>query len=385
MCENCGSQLGAGKDGTPAKLSRVLAMDTLLTRRRERITCDEEERLKYGYDVTTHFRFDKQKQEIATVVAEDGTPLLKLTYGDTANIWRINRGPRTSEERGFKLDTATGVWGEPRQAQDQSQPVSTVQSEVHLMVSDTSNVLLIEPLNIPQQGTEAFLASFQYVLERSIQAAYKLEESELASERLGEGKHLLFWEAAEGGAGVLSQILDNPKSFQRLAEEAMDICHFTHNKESCAKACYECLLSYRNQFDHPLLDRNVVRSYLNQLTTSTIERHSQGISREEQYHQLREQTDPNSTFEREFLDELYQQGIKLPDSAQEIISEVNLKPDFVYKTTKIAIFCDGSVHDHPEKKEKDRIERENLKYSAGYQVLVFRYDEDWRGKITALL
>ena len=84
-------------------------------------------------------------------------------------------------------------------------------------------------------------------------------------------------------------------------------------------------------------------------------------------------------------DELYQQGIKLPDSAQELISEVNLKPDFVYKTTKTAIFCDGSVHDHPEKKEKDRIERENLKYSAGYQVLVFRYDEDWRAKITALL
>ncbi len=387
LCENCGSQLGAGKDGTPAKLSRILSMDTLLTRRRERITCDEEERLKYGYNVTTHFRFDKQKQEIATVMAEDGTPLLKLTYGDTANIWRINRGPRTSEERGFKLDTATGVWGEPRQAQDQSQALSpsTVQSEVHLMVSDTSNVLLIEPLNIPQQGTEGFLASFQYVLERSIQAAYKLEESELASERLGEGKHLLFWEAAEGGAGVLSQILDNPKSFQRLAEEAMDICHFTHGKERCAKACYECLLSYRNQFDHPLLDRNVVRSYLNQLTASTIERHNQGVSREEQYHRLREQTDPNSTFEREFLDELYQQGIKLPDSAQELISEVNLKPDFVYKTTKTAIFCDGSVHDHPEKKEKDRIERENLKYSAGYQVLVFRYDEDWRAKITALL
>jgi hypothetical protein len=35
----------------------VLAMDTMLTRRQQRITCDEEERIKSGYNTTTHFRF----------------------------------------------------------------------------------------------------------------------------------------------------------------------------------------------------------------------------------------------------------------------------------------------------------------------------------------
>jgi hypothetical protein len=50
--------------GNPAKLSRLLTMETMLTRRRERITCDEEERLKYGYNVTTHFRYsDGRKAE----------------------------------------------------------------------------------------------------------------------------------------------------------------------------------------------------------------------------------------------------------------------------------------------------------------------------------
>jgi len=39
-------------------------MDTMITRRRERITCDEEERLKYGYNLTTHFRYaDGKKKE----------------------------------------------------------------------------------------------------------------------------------------------------------------------------------------------------------------------------------------------------------------------------------------------------------------------------------
>lgn len=380
LCENCNAKIAPDSHGNPAKLSRVLSMETMLTRRRERITCDEEERLKYGYNVTTHFRFEQQKRELATVTAENGTKLLEITYGDTANIWRINRGLRSSQERGFKLDSATGIWGDPKTEED----LTKLQTEVHLMVEDVCNVLLIKPFNIPVQNTESFLASFQFAVERAIQAVYKLEENELASERLGQGQYLLFWESSEGGAGVLSQILENPAAFQALAREALDICHFIHEKESCTKACYECLLSYRNQFDHPLLDRHTVREYLEQLTTSTIDRHIQGMSREDQYQQLRAQTDSNSEFEREFLDELYNQGMKLPDSAQEMISAVNVKPDFIYRDPKVAIFCDGSVHDHPEQQEQDRIARDNLKYVSGYYVLVFRYDDDWRARLNVL-
>lgn len=106
------------------------------------------------------------------------------------------------------------------------------------MVNDTCNVLVIEPINIPESNAEAFLATFQNALEQAIQASYKLENDELASERLGQGQHLLFWEAAEGGAGVLSQILENPEAFGRLAIEALDICHFQQEKPSCINVCY---------------------------------------------------------------------------------------------------------------------------------------------------
>ena len=75
------------------------------------------------------------------------------------------------------------------------------------MVKNTSNILILEPLNLPEKDTDAFIVTLQYALERAIQALYKLENDELASERIGKGKYLLFWEAAEGGAGVLSQIL----------------------------------------------------------------------------------------------------------------------------------------------------------------------------------
>lgn len=380
ICENCGTKIAPDSYGNPAKLNRVLEMETMLTRRRERITCDEEERLKYGYNVTTHFRFDPQKREQALVTDEGGKKLLKITYGDTANIWRINRGLKTSQERGFKVDRATGTWGETKGEENSD----TLQTEVHLMVEDVCNVLLIEPEIPPSTHSDKFLASFQYAMEKAIQLVYKLEENELSSERLGQGKYILFWEASEGGAGVLSQVLENPKAFQTLAQEALNICHFVHEKESCAKACYECLLSYRNQFDHPLLDRHEIREYFERLTQSTINRHSRGMSREEQYQQLRAQTDPNSAFEREVLDELYNKGTKLPDSAQELIPEANVKPDFLYREEKIAIFCDGSVHDHPEQQEQDRIARKNLEYYSAYQALTLRYNEDWKEKLKIL-
>ncbi len=378
-CENCGSRITSDTFRTPTRLNFVLPMDTMMTRRRERITCDEEERLKYGYHVTTHFRYANQKQTRAIVATDSGQELLKLTYGETASIWRINHGPRRSQEDGFKLNVATGAWGDPQE--DQS--ANVLRSGVRLMVNETCNVLLIEPTNVPSEAAEPFLATLQYALERAIQAVYTLEEDELASERLGQGKYLLFWEAAEGGAGVLSQILENPQAFQKLAHAALDICHFHHEKESCTQACYECLLSYRNQFDHPLLNRHHVRNYLEDLQSATIHLSAQEVS-EEHYQKLRAQTDPASELERQFLDRLYERGIRLPDAAQELVPEVNVKPDFLYRDKKIAIFCDGSVHDTPEQQERDRVQRDNLKFVAGYRVLCFRYDEDWESKLAIL-
>ena len=91
-----------------------------------------------------------------------------------------------------------------------------------------------------------------------------------------------------------------------------------------------------------------------------------------------------SDFERVVLEEIYQGGYKLPDTAQKFIPEANCKPDFVYEQEAIAIFCDGSVHDSPEQKRQDQIHRDNLKYNTAYQVLTLRYDQDWREKLNIL-
>ena len=165
---------------------------------------------------------------------------------------------------------------------------------------------------------------------------------------------------------------------------ALEICHFQLPKTSCTQACYECLLSYQNQFDHPRLNRHAIQSFLTQLTASTLKRDCLGESREEQYQRLLQQTDPNSEFERVVLSTIYEQGIKLPDTAQELIPEASCKPDFLYKKAKVAVFCDGSVHDQPKKQQQDRVIRENLQHNVGYEVISCKSYEDWQPKLELL-
>jgi hypothetical protein len=72
------------------------------------------------------------------------------------------------------------------------------------MVEDTRNILVVEPCRGKAALSAEFLTTLRHALARAIQAHYKLEAEELASEKLGEqGRYIFFWESAEGGAGVL--------------------------------------------------------------------------------------------------------------------------------------------------------------------------------------
>jgi hypothetical protein len=199
-------------------------MDTMLTRRQQRITCDEEERIKSGYNTTTHFRFVDNRRKTAQVLDRTGQ-----------NI--------------------------------------------------------------------------------------KLEDDELCSERLGQGRSILFWEAAEGSAGVLGQLIQ---------------------------------------------DSYLAKPFLDKLSESTVVVSFNEEERRQSYEELLQNLDLNSPLERQVLDFLYNSGMRLPDQAQHFIPEANCKPDFVYPQPAIAIFCDGSVHDSPGQQQLDRILRDNLKYMTSF-------------------
>jgi hypothetical protein len=333
----------------------------------------------------------------AVAVDGAGRPLLRLCYGPAATLWRINHRWRRSQELGFTLDTARGDWASRPGADEESEfepgRGASLVSGVRILVRDTRNILLVQPVG-EVAPDEAFLATLQTALQRGIEETFQVDEQELASERIGDGPHrcILFWEAAEGGLGVLSRLVEEPEAIAAVAREALGICHFSpegedtrppEDPEGCARACYDCLLSYRNQRYHPLLDRHQVRDPLLGLAGAGVQRQHGQRSYEEQYRWLLERTDPASELERRFLEHLYRTGRRLPDYAQPHLADYPARPDFYYEAARACVFCDGSVHDQPAVATEDRRIRADLE-DLGYRVVVIRYDQQMNEQIAAL-
>jgi ATP-dependent helicase YprA (DUF1998 family)/very-short-patch-repair endonuclease len=389
-CEQCHALLD-----TP--LTSLMRMQNVSTRRRDRINSDEEERTRMGYDLVTAVRLERDPSRnttrLATVYAADGAELLRLTYGHAATIWRINQGWRRRKEpsiHGFVLDTERGYWGHNEDAvePDPEDPMSPSKQRVTPYVEDRRNCLLIEPaepLSIAQ------MASLQPALKNALQVRYQLEDSELAVEPLPKAddrRLILLYEAAEGGAGVLRQLLDDAAALAEVAGLALRLCHFDpetgddpalagrapHAREDCEAACYDCLMSYGNQPDHRLLDRLQIRDLLLQLTESVVKASPVGLPRAEHVARLKALCD--SDLEREWLDFVDQRNLRLPDAAQHAIPACHTVADFYYSDSHTAIFIDGPVHDHADIAGKDK-QIEACLWDHGIAVIRFRYGIDW--------
>ena len=73
------------------------------------------------------------------------------------------------------------------------------------------------------------MATVQAALKRGIELTFQIEESELIAEPLpnqDDRKNILFYEAAEGGAGVLTRLASEPDSMAVVASKALEIMHY---------------------------------------------------------------------------------------------------------------------------------------------------------------
>jgi hypothetical protein len=372
-------------------------MQNVSTRRRDRITSDEEERLRRGYEVRTAVRFVEhggRPSHRTAAVEQSGVALARLDYGPAADVWRINLGWRRRQRQdqlGFGLDIDRGTWAQgenTEEPEDEADAPAARTLRVVPFVEDHRNCLLFE---LAEQAGEKVLASLQAALKSSIQVVFQLEDSELAAEPLpgrDDRKLLLIYEAAEGGAGVLRRLLDEPDALARVAREALSICHYDPDtgedlghapgaRERCEAACYDCLLSYGNQPDHPLLDRKEVRPLLEQLARAAVSASPVAAGRSAHLEGLLRLCD--SDLERRWLLHLESHGHRLPASAQEGVPACRTRPDFLYDG-KVAVYIDGPVHEYPERRKRDERQQEAME-DRGYTVLRFDDEATWAGVI----
>jgi very-short-patch-repair endonuclease len=390
-CERCGTELAPSK----WRYRSLFRMTSVSTRRQDRINSNAEERQRRGYEIRSAYRWADidGRPSVRTAAVRDinDEPLARLAYGHTATLTLVNVGwarRKDRNEQGFMLDLERGRWAPRPEDKDlaDDDPLTGRLKAVVPYVEDRRNVLVFDPFGL--ELTPGFMASLQAALKIAIQAEYDLEDSELAAVSLPDRedrRSILLYEAAEGGAGVLRRLVDDPGELARVFRQALQRCHFDPDtladlhrapraREDCEAACYDCLLSYTNQPDHRLVDRMLIRDYLHRLTGAAIATSPGIATRSEHLDRMSRQA--GSDLEREWLEFVATGGHRLPDRAQVLMEEAGTRPDFVYDDAHVAVYIDGPHHLYPNRAERDATAGEKL-FARGWTVVRFKASDDW--------
>lgn len=281
LCHHCGAQLG---DSIVNALFRI---ENVRTSPAERITANDEERQRQGFELRTTFEWARRGPKLDRregMAADSGGAIATVAYGPGATITRLNLGLRRRADRkvfGFNIDPLTGTWAKNAD-EGEEDPGKARPQRIVPSVRDRKNAFHLR--FVESDLSAQTMATVQHALLRGLQQEFQVEESELLGEpmptrdqRLG----MLLYEATEGGAGVLSRLAADPDALASAARRALRLLHFDSTTlpafidepgTACVRGCYRCLLSYFNQPDHELLNRqdDKARELLLRLSQSSV-------------------------------------------------------------------------------------------------------------------
>ncbi|MGY6278174.1 DEAD/DEAH box helicase [Methylomonas sp. MgM2] len=390
-CENCDALLT--ESDWVNQLYRIETVETLPV---ERISINDEERQRQGFELQTTYRFlpginGEQQKQVAKVIHNDET-LCEITYSPAARIWRINRGWRRRKDKnqlGFYINPITGVWSkqdDPNQDDSGNEEAlldKVPPQRIVPFVEDHRNVLILTPNPSPAPLSTEAMATLQSALKRGIEQTFQIEEAELVVEPLPNGDDrlaLLFYEAAEGGAGVLTRLISEPTSLALVAKAALNVMHFDnvdqatdldallqHERKNatgdstCEAGCYQCLLSYFNQPDHENIDRR------NQDALKILIglAHAMVIPTEIEP-SIEQAPETESGVIEQWLAALQQANLKQPDAVAVSISQGQATAAGQYKAQRVLVFVETISE-----------ELKNQLQDKGWQVLDFSAPNQW--------
>ncbi|MEZ0348617.1 MAG: DEAD/DEAH box helicase [Thermus sp.] len=391
-CRACGKDLS-----TEPPSVRLMPPPPLLGLPKRRISSEEEDRSRLGYEVEWDWRPKAPK------ALRHGN--VRLLYEHNAEVVAMNKGLRAwfldEEEanplqegfvycrrcRRFLLtekELEEHPWQEGKEGRcPAGGGPEDLRGGIVLEARAESDVLALEvPVPPGLEGPEkvAFYKSLLAAFRKAALVVLELAEDELfgflqPSPTLEVPYRVVLVEGQEGGLGALAALAEwpseeKPHPLQELAETALRLMH-EGEPEACERACYDCLMDYSNQPDHPVLDRRLVIPFFQELAQASFQEES---GPDLLAHLLAQ---CQSDLERQWLLECHRRGLPLPERAQHTLSleDTFTRFDFYYEQG-LGIYVDGPPHLSPERSEKDRQIRERLTL-LGIPFLVFAEGEDW--------
>jgi hypothetical protein len=127
------------------------------------------------------------------------------------------------------------------------------------------------PGNFP---TDVALRTASEALAKAAAKLLDIEPGELLAEYrpaltelgpTGLEAEIFLYDTLPGGAGFAGQLASRGEELLRLALNPLKTC-----PEDCDASCYRCLRSFKNKFEHSLLDRHVGAELLEYLVTGEV-------------------------------------------------------------------------------------------------------------------
>lgn len=398
-CENCDALL-TDSDWV-RELYRIETVETVPV---ERISINDEDRQRQGFELQTTFRFlpgrDGVIQKSQAEVRQGDDLLAGLVYTPAARLWRINRGWRRRKDKnqlGFYINPITGTWSkkddpnaeEGDAAVDEPLLDKVPNQRIVPFVEDHRNLLILTPLR--ELSLEA-MATLQAALKRGIEMVFQIEEAELVAEPLptqDNRKALMFYESAEGGAGVLTRLATEPAALSEVANAALMLMHFNkpagdwvadeldqleqkkHGLALCEAGCYQCLLSYFNQPDHDNINRRNPEALQLLVAIANAEVRLQSAGSTGAAGQVPTSTSEMADRVQAWLQTLTLKGLRQPDALNVPISQGGFTAAGQYKSNRTLVFLEPIT---PETKA--------MLSDKGWQVLDFSDDAQWEQLFT---
>ena len=144
-------------------------------------------------------------------------------------------------------------------------------TDIALFSMDVTAPLRLLPGQYP---TDVALRTVSEALAKAASQLLEIEPGELMAEyrpsltpegREGLKAEIFLYDTLPGGAGFASQLVECSKKLLQRALKLVKTC-----PENCDASCYRCLRSFKNKFEHQLLDRHVAAELLEYLLTGAL-------------------------------------------------------------------------------------------------------------------